>query len=72
MKKYGMQFCATLRELCTFYLVVVPTADSRSERLHVLLITSSNCHRLTHIYVLPYPAIADASGLSKEINAILE
>ena len=37
---------------------VVPTADSRIERLHVLLTVSSNCHHLTHIPVV------DALGLS--------
>ena len=31
---------------------VVPTADSRAERLRILLAASSNHHRLTHMYLI--------------------
>ena len=43
---------------------VVPTADSRTERMRVLLTVSSK-PSLSHLYV-PYPAIVDVSGLSKK------
>ena len=43
-------------------------ADSRTERLHVLLTASNSRHCITHMY----PAVVDVCGLSKEINATLE
>ena len=46
------------------------TADSRSERLRILLTVSNNRHRLTRTYLDQH--VVDVSGLSKEINAALE
>ena len=51
---------ASARTVCV--VRVDPTADSRTERLRILLTASSNCHHLTHTYV-----VVDVSGLSKEI-----
>ena len=45
---------------------VVPVADSKTERLCILLTKSPS-----HSYV-PYPAFVDVSGLSKERNAAFE
>ena len=44
-------------------------ADSRTERLHVLLTASGNHHHLTHV---PYQAVVDVCWLSKEIDVTLE
>ena len=46
-------------------------ADSRTERLRVLLTVSRNCHRLTQTYT-PYPVVVDVSVLSKDINTALK
>ena len=60
---------ASARTVCV--VRVVPRADSRTERLCVLLTVSSN-RRYLHSYV-PYPAIVvDVSRLSKEINGALK
>ena len=56
---------SSARAVCVVQLVSM--ADSRTERLHKLL-PASNSH---HLYV-PYPAIVDVCGLSKEIDAALE
>ena len=58
---------ANARTICV--VRVVPTVDSRSERLHVLLTVS--CNR--HCPLVPsFPAVVSVSKLSKEINAALE
>ena len=59
---------ASARTVCV--VRVVPTADRRSERLHVLLTASTNRHHLTLTYFIQ--PIVDVSGLSREINATLE
>ena len=41
---------ASARTVCV--VRVVPTADSRTERLRVLLIATSNLHRLTRRYLI--------------------
>ena len=58
--KHGTRICvrmisdhghhASARTVCV--VQVVPTADSRTERLHVLLTASSNRHRLTRTYLI--------------------
>ena len=47
---------ASARTVCV--VQVIPMADSRTERLRVLLTVSSNRHHLT-------PVVIDVSGLSK-------
>ena len=49
---------------------LVSTADSRTERLHLLLTMPNSRHCIAHLY--PYPAIVDVCGLSKELNAALK
>ena len=49
---------------------VVPMADSRTERLRVLLTVSSNRHCLTRMYLIQ--PVVGVSGLSKEINTALK
>ena len=56
---------ASARTVCV--VRVVPTADSRTERLRVLL----TAFTLSDSYVT-YPAVVDVSRLSKEINAALK
>ena len=41
---------ASTRTVCV--VRAVPTADSRTERLRILLTASSNCHRLTRTYCI--------------------
>ena len=41
---------ASTRTVCV--VRVVPTADSRTEKLHVLLTASSDCHHLTCTYFI--------------------
>ena len=59
---------ASARSICV--VRVVPTADSRTERLRVLLAASSNRHRLTRTYLIQPPLMSPR--LSKVINAALE
>ena len=59
---------ASTRAVCV--VRVVPTTDSRTERLRVLLTISSNRHHLARTYLIL--AVVDVSRLSKEINATLE
>ena len=50
---------------------LVSMADSRTERLCVLLTASNSSHCIARIYI-PYWAVIDVCGISKEINATLE
>ena len=59
------------RAVCVVRLV--STADSRTEKLCVLLTVSNSRHCIVCTYLnVPYPAVVDVCGFSKEVNATLE
>ena len=61
---------ASTRTVCV--VRVIPTADSRTERLRVLLTVSSNHHRLTRTYLIQPPLMSPDFPRKYNVNATLE